>query len=163
MTDRTGTERGDEPAERSRLALWATKSAIWDWDIEIKLFWSSSENQCLLGRGEEEFTEKFDLKDDAFPWDLRLYPDDRVQVLQRLRDHLENDTPFDLEYRYCLPNEENFWIRSIGRAVRAMDGRPLRMVGMNSDVTKQKLAENETQHFRRHCALQCGRALRIYQ
>ena len=77
-----------------------------------------------------------------------MYPDDRVQVLQRLRDHLENDTPFDLEYRYCLPNEENFWIRSIGRAVRAMDGRPLRMVGMNSDVTKQKLAENETQHFR---------------
>ena len=69
-------------------------------------------------------------------------------MLQRLRDHLENDTPFDLEYRYCLLNEENFWIRSIGRAVRAMDGRPLRMVGMNSDVTKQKLAENETQHFR---------------
>lgn len=148
MTDRIGTELGDEIAERARLALWATKSAVWDWDIEKNLFYSSSENQTLLSRGEEEFTEKFDLEDGAFPWDSRLHPDDRAQVLQRLRDHFENDTPFDLEYRYRRTNEEIIWIRSIGRAVRAMDGRPLRMVGMNSDVTKQKLAENDTQHFR---------------
>ena len=63
--------------ERFDLALWATKSAIWDWDIEENLFWSSSGHQILFGRGDDEITENFDIEDNDNPWVSRLHPDDR--------------------------------------------------------------------------------------
>ena len=53
--------------ERFDLALRATNSAIWDWDLETNLFWSSSGHQRLFGRGDSEITENFNLEDDDNP------------------------------------------------------------------------------------------------
>jgi PAS domain S-box-containing protein len=135
-------------AERSQLALWATNAAIWDWDLEKILIWSSPGNQILFGRGDEEILESFDIDAAADPWISHLHPDDRERVRQHLRDHLKHGTLYDVEYRYRLPGGEYIWVRSIGRAVRASDGSPTRMAGSNSDITSQKIAELETQHFR---------------
>jgi PAS domain S-box-containing protein len=135
-------------AERYDLALWATNTAFWDWDVENKLLWNSQGNQLLFGRDDEEITEKFDIEDECIPWASHLHPEDRTRAIRCVRDHLENDTPFDLEYRYLRPCGEYIWIRSVGRAVRSTDGRPLRMVGSNSDISERKLAEIEIRQFR---------------
>ncbi len=150
MLDEPGIDRKflENIAERFDLALWATDSAIWDWDIEAKLLWSSPGHQHLFKRGDGELTEKFDIDDAGNSWASQLPPEDRARTVQRIRDHLENDTPYDIEYRYRLPNGEYLWIRSVGRALRDSDGRALRMVGSNSDITTQKLAEIDTQRFR---------------
>jgi PAS domain-containing protein len=134
--------------ERLNLAFKATKTAIWDWDIENNLAWSSPGNQLLFGLVNEESTDSFNIKDDDNPWVARLYRDDRARVLRCLHDHLENDAPYEVEYRYRLPDDEYIWIRSMGQAVRTPDGRALRMVGSNSDITAQKSAELEAQRFR---------------
>ena len=62
--------------------------------------------------------------------------------MQCLRDHLDNDAPYEVEYRYRLPGGDDIWIRSVGRAIRASDGRPLRMVGSNVDITDRKASED---------------------
>jgi len=135
-------------AERFDLALRATNSAIWDWDIENKQFWSSSGHQLLFGRGDDEITEFFDIEDDDNPWTLRLHPEDCERAKRCLIDHLENDAPYDVDYRYRLPSGEYIWIRSVGRATRTPDGRPLRMVGLNSNITAKKLVEIGSERFR---------------
>ena len=134
--------------KRFELALWATNSAIWDWDLKTGEFWSSSGQQLLFGRGDEELTEQFDIEDEDNPWAMHLHPEDRERVLERVRDHLENDAPYDVEYRYRLPDGEYIWIRSLGQAVRAPDGRALRMIGSNSAIASQKRAETESARFR---------------
>ena len=101
-----GSESQHQLAVRPQLAQWATYSAIWEWDVEKKLFWSSPGNQRLFGRGDGEITESFDPEDDEDPWGSRLHPGDRARVLQSVRDHLKNDAPYDLEYRYLLPDGE---------------------------------------------------------
>jgi len=47
-----------------------------------------------------------------------------------------------------LPGGEYIWIRSIGRAVHSAGGTPIRMIGSNSGIASQKLAEAESEHFR---------------
>ena len=148
MSNKLGNENGDKLKERSQLSLWATNSAIWDWDVENKRFWSSAGNQILCGHPAEEVEEPFDIDDVTNPWLLRLHPDDRVRVTQSVHDHLENDTPFDVEYRYRKSDGEYVWIHSLGRAIRDPQGRPLRMAGSNADISHRKRAEIEAQWFR---------------
>ncbi len=75
-------------------------------------------------------------------------------VVQGLRVYLQtnasqtSESLNSVEYRYRRPNDEYIWIRSISRAIRAPDGKVLRIVGSNSDITAQKLAENEARQLR---------------
>ncbi len=133
----------ENAVERFDLALWATNSAIWDWDIEHNLFWSSAGHQILFGRGETERTEKFDLENDSSLWLTLMHPDDRERVLRHTRNHLEHSEPYNVEYRHRLPSGEYIWIRSIGRAVRDAAGKPIRMVGSDSDISARKTAEKD--------------------
>ena len=137
-----------ELVERLDLAFQVITPAIWDWDVEKKWNWGSSGLQLLFGRGDEEATEKFDIWDDDDLWTSHIHPDDCAQVKRCLRNHLEIDTPYDVEYRYYLPDGEYIWVHSVGRTVRAVDGRPLRMVGLCINITTRKLAELELQRLR---------------
>lgn len=134
--------------ERVNLALWATDSAIWDWDLERKQLWSSAGRQIMFGEGEEESSQHFDIEDDQDPWTLRLHPEDRARVVRDIRAQLKGGEALDVEYRYRLPNGNYSWIHSLGRIVSAQDGKPLRVAGSNTDISKQKRAEIEAQRFR---------------
>ena len=144
----TVNDHREKLADRFDLALWATQTAIWDWDLVTGEFWSSAGHQLLFGRGENELVEQFDIEDEDNPWSSHLHPEDRERVLQCVRDHMQSGEPYTVEYRYRMPDGEYIWIRSIGRAVRAADGTPLRMIGSNSGIASQKLAQAESEHFR---------------
>ncbi|MBR45345.1 MAG: hypothetical protein CMM31_02470 [Rhodospirillaceae bacterium] len=100
---------GLEPGNRGALALSGT--------------------QALFGLDGDEIVGPFDPEQGDEIWSSQLHPDDRDRVLQRLRDHLEDDVPYDVEYRYRLPDGEYIRIRYVGRAMRDSDGKLLRMIG----------------------------------
>ena len=116
--------------------------------------WRSSGQQFIYGGDEIESSREFDIEDDDDPWILRLHPEDRAMVVQGLRAYLQtnasqtSESLNSVEYRYRRPNDEYIWIRSISRAIRAPDGKALRIVGLNSDIAAQKLAENEARQLR---------------
>jgi PAS domain S-box-containing protein len=134
--------------ERFDLVLQVTNSAIWDWDLRTGELWRSPGHEALFGRGGNEVVRRFDPEETDQLWSAQLHPDDHDRVKQRLRDHLEKNTPYDVEYRYRLPSDEYIWIRSVGRAVRDSDGKPVRMIGSNTGITRQKLAEQESERIR---------------
>ncbi len=134
--------------ERVNQALWATETAIWEWDIERKQLWSSAGRQILFGEGEEESTQHFDIEDDQDPWVLHLHPEDRARVVRDIRAQLTEGSPLDVEYRYRRPDGTYSWVRSLGRIVNTRDGKPTRLAGSNTDISKQKHAEIETQRLR---------------
>ena len=156
MSDRQKikSESQEQFTERFDLALWATKTAKWDWDIARGVMWRSSGQQFIYGGDEIESSREFDIEGDDDPWILRLHPEDRAMVVQGLRAYLQtnasqtSESLNSVEYRYRRPNDEYIWIRSISRAIRAPDGKALRIVGSNSDITAQKLAENEARQLR---------------
>ena len=97
----------------------------------------------MLGLGGTEITENFDIDAEDNPWAANVHPDERDEIVRALRNHLDQDTPFDVEYRYRTPSGEYHWIRSVGRAVRDPAGKALRMIGSATDITAQNLAETE--------------------
>lgn len=70
-----------------------------------------------------------------------VHPEDRPRVEQAVRSLLDEGGPLELECRVVLAGGEVRWLASRGLLERDPEGRPLRIVGVNFDVTELKAAE----------------------
>ena len=138
ITDRKLAEQSlRESEERSRRAQEAARVGTWEWDVRTGNSVWSEMMWKLLG-----------LKKDAGPTTVErfiegIHPDDRERAMQRVRLVLANgnDDYYD-EFRVVHPNGKVVWLSASGRVLRAPDGTPERMIGVNIDITKRKTAED---------------------
>jgi PAS domain S-box-containing protein len=72
-----------------------------------------------------------------------VHPDDRAEVIKLLDEALKTRQPTSGEWRVIWPDGSVRWI--VGRWQLLMDdsGEPLRVVGVNLDITERKRAEEE--------------------
>jgi PAS domain S-box-containing protein len=122
---------------RQRLAL-ATESAgigIWDWDVAAdRLVWDA-QMYALYGIRAEDFGGAYDA------WQRGVHPDDRARAGAECAAALAGTRAFDSEFRVVWPGGEVRHIEAHGRVLRGADGAPLRMIGVNWDVTPRKRSE----------------------
>ena len=76
-------------------------------------------------------------------WVSRIHPDDRERTVQHLFGILKSESEdYSAEYRIVRPNDgATRWIRVVAKIERDRDGRALRLVGADCDVTAQMLAQ----------------------
>ncbi|MCA6125912.1 PAS domain S-box protein [Bradyrhizobium sp. WSM 1704] len=76
-------------------------------------------------------------------WIARIHPEDRERTIAHLFDALKNGgEDYTDEYRIIRPNDgESRWIRVVAKIERDRNGRALRLVGADLDVTDQMLAQ----------------------
>ncbi|HEX9215182.1 MAG TPA: PAS domain S-box protein, partial [Bradyrhizobium sp.] len=76
-------------------------------------------------------------------WVGRIHPEDRKRTVSHLFDTLKSDgTDYSDRYRIIRSNDgEMRWIRVVGKIERNTDGRAVRLVGADLDVTDQMLAQ----------------------
>ncbi|MCZ2405519.1 MAG: PAS domain S-box protein [Burkholderiales bacterium] len=76
-------------------------------------------------------------------WESLVHPDDAPQVFARLQRFLRNEAPdYTATFRMRCADGGWRWILDIGHAaLRGSDGCPRRLVGINQDITEQKVAE----------------------
>lgn len=121
--------------ERLTLALEAAKMGSWDWNIETnEAFWSPYHELMF---GYEPGTPQRSYAE----WKERVHPEDLSRVEATIQEALTNRNDFDCEYRILLPNGQLRWVDAFGRANYDCNGRPIQMVGMVTDITNRKLAE----------------------
>ena len=129
-----------EKKEWLEMALEASKTALWDLDVLTgKVRWSQKDDS-LLGKAPLELEvswEKF----------LERVPEeDREDLYRRtvatLEDQSGNDN-FLTEWRYHEPGGGERWVLFRGRVYRDAQGRPLRLRGVNVDITELKEARSE--------------------
>lgn len=114
--------------ERYDLVMQGTNEAIWDWDVVAdKSYWSPKMLE-LIGFTRDE------VGDSQTKWSTRLHPDDRDRVLKVLKEHVEHNAPYDVEYRLQTKGGQYRWFRSRGRAERDTQGKALRMAGSLADI-----------------------------
>ncbi len=127
-----------EANERAALAAEYSGIGIWSWDLSTGLTtWNSwmfrhygmteGDNRSI-GHGTSA---------------SRIHPDDRKSVEQALRDCISDFEPFDKMFRVVWDDRSVHHIRSAGQVKRDENGRALRMVGTDWDVTELVKA-NET-------------------
>lgn len=128
-----------ESEQRLRMAQLAANIASWDWDIATdQVFWPQELYQ-IAGL------------DPALPpsrktWLEHIFPEDRARVQQQMQQALSTQqTHVRLEYRLVGSDGVVRWIDRLGRIYRDEQGKAVRVVGIISDVTERKLAEETRQ------------------
>ncbi len=122
---------------RYEAAVNGANDGLWTWDVASGDVFFAERFKNLLGFSGDELPHAYDA------WAERLHPDDRDQTLARLQDHLDNKSPYDVDYRLRMKNNEYRWFRAKGQAVWDDQGRPLRMAGVISDIQEKKQTEEE--------------------
>ena len=122
---------------RWQYALESAGDGIWDWDIEDGGLFFSDRWKGLLGHGPCEIGRAFS------EWSERVHPDDRAAFLRELHRHLEGETPsYASEHRIRCRDGAYKWVLDRGKVIRrSEDGRPLRAIGTQSDISEKKAAE----------------------
>ena len=121
------------------LALDRAQLGVWDWDLRSNDCFYSPTWARMLGYEPQDLPRTSDL------W-LRLsHPDDRQRAIDSGDRHLAGLTDF-IETELRLKHRDGRWIWVLDRGgviERDAEGRPVRMVGVQTDITRQKAAERE--------------------
>jgi PAS domain S-box-containing protein len=130
-----------ESEERLRLAMSSGTIGVWDWDMSSGQFTVSPEVGRIYG---VDVTNLRSYEDFA----ANVHPDDLATVEFERNVAIRNHEPFDTEFRILLPSGEIRWIAARGQAYYDGNGRVVRVVGNNIDITervetKEALRERE--------------------
>jgi len=126
--------------ERMRLAARATGLSLWDWDIGRDEIWMTEvgRERSRLGEAEPATLDRY----------LQaLHPEDRPIVENAVRQAANEGKDLDAEYRIISPDGVARWLAATGKVERAPNGRPRSLRGIAMDITKRKIAEDETKRL----------------
>lgn len=122
--------------ERLQMALGAGQMCAWEWDVVSGRIEWSAELEELFGPGAATFARSFD------NYQKYIHPADLPKVkslLERLtRERLAT---YEIEYRLRPPDGSLRWLVAKGRVVFDGKGRPVRLVGICSDISERKRME----------------------
>jgi diguanylate cyclase (GGDEF)-like protein/PAS domain S-box-containing protein len=125
-----------EMRERHELVALTANDGIWDFDGETKQINLSPRWRRMLGYKEDD-------EDVMLDWYHLVHPDDMARVQARMREHLEGKIPFfESVHRMKHQNGEWRWMSSRAKAVQDENGRLLRLLGVEVDITERKLYED---------------------
>ena len=124
--------------ERFELAVRGSQDGIWDWDLQDNSLYLSPRWKQMLGYRDDELPNRF-----ASFVDL-LHPEDKAWVMDYMGRYLSGEVDeYRIEFRMRHREGSERWILARGEAVRDAGGIPFRMAGSHTDITGQKLVEEE--------------------
>jgi len=130
---------GRRSEERLSLALEGSEQALFDWDIAANRIYYSAKASELRGGPAAEA--------EIAPEEMRafVHPDDIDGLLAGLQAAVGGEAGvYRAEFRVRGAGGAWVWLRSRGRVVeRDADGRALRLVGTDADITRSKATEDE--------------------
>lgn len=112
---------------------------LWYWDLENPLNeWMSPRFWTVLGYDPAE------RKHLSSEWQDIIYAEDLKIILDNFRNHCNDPShPYDQVVRFRHKDNSTVWIRCRGIAIRDESGKPVRMLGAHTDLTRQKRIEAE--------------------
>lgn len=123
--------------ERFTLATNAAHLGIWDWDIKNnELVWDDG-MYALYGCQRKDIATAYEA------WLQGLHPEDRAASDELSRLARLGECEYDTEFRVVWPDGSIHCLKAYGQVVKDADGTPLRMTGINYDITDRKRAEDE--------------------
>ena len=122
--------------KRLQLAAQAAHLGIWEWDIQKdQLIWDDRMYE-LYG------VHRKDFKPNYTGWQDTLLPEDVTRSDESMRQAVTGSAPYDTEFRVKLPEDGFRYLKAYGQVVKDAAGQPLRMLGVNFDITTFKWIEN---------------------
>ncbi|MBD5803183.1 diguanylate cyclase [Aromatoleum evansii] len=129
--------------QKLRLSQRVGRTGTFEWDIPADTVHWSAEIAALYGFPAKAFEGPY------AGWRESIHPEDRATLEQRVQEALQTGS-VEAEWRVLWPDGSEHWLA--GRAVIHHDDahRPLRMLGVNIDITDRKLIEDMLRREARH-------------
>lgn len=123
--------------ERLKLVLEGSNDGFWDWNIVTGALLLSRRWAEMIGHRLTEIEPHYRA------WKQRVHPDDLPRVFTLVNEHLAGHLPhYEAEFRFQTKFGDWIWILARAKVVaRDSHGKPVRMVGTHTDITKRKQAE----------------------
>jgi len=118
--------------DRMRMVVESANIGIWDWDVVANdLSWDN--NMFAI----------FDIEPGRFAnayeaWECSLHPEDKEKAVFEVELALKGEKDFDTVFRIIKSDGSIAYIQGRAQVMRNKAGQPIRMVGMNTDITKIK-------------------------
>ncbi|MDG4882967.1 EAL domain-containing protein [Mesorhizobium sp. WSM4884] len=119
------------------LALDRAQLGLWDWNLATGDCYYSPTWWRMLGYAEDELANTSDL------WLKLTHPEDRERALASGDRHIAGLVD-SIETELRLKHKDGHWVWVLDRGgivERDAEGKPLRLMGVQTDITKQKEAE----------------------
>ena len=126
-----------ESNQRMQLATDSAHLAVWDWDLQTGTMLWDDEMFTLYGTTREE------VRGTVQDWKDGLHPEDLERAIARCEAAIKGEAPFDTEFRVRHKDGTVLWLKANATVLRDPEGNPVRMVGVNRDVTDIHSAEEE--------------------
>jgi PAS domain S-box-containing protein len=120
--------------QRLTLAQNAAQLGVWDRDLVRNVIKISGAYAELYGLPPEKGSLAYE------EWLSLIHPDDRDRVRELMRDTLERTHVWDAEFRVVWPDGSVRWLLGKGTVFVDESGRPVRIIGVNLDITERKWA-----------------------
>ncbi len=128
-----------ESEARLRMAIEAAQQGIFDYNLQTGKILVNEQYALMLGYEPEEFQETTGALVE------RVHPEDLDAAMAAYKDYVAGERPdLRIECRQQAKSGEWKWIVSVGRLVEwDAEGRPLRMLGTNTDITAIRALEEQ--------------------
>ena len=136
VTDRVlARKKIEESDQRLRLAQQASGIGTFELDLQTGGNRWTAELEAMYGLapGTFEGTNQH--------WERLIHPDDRSAVLKEQEIAFETGMPVQAEWRVLWPDGSIHWILARWQVFKDESGTPVRIAGINIDVTERKAAE----------------------
>ena len=134
---------------RWKFAVEGSGDGVWDWNIQTGEALYSRRWKELLGFAESE------ISNNSSEWSSRVHPKDMPRVMEIIQAHIDGTTPSAVaEFRMLC--KDGSWRWTLGRGMvvsRDSDGKPLRLIGTNADITALKAHAQQLEHIAHYDAL----------
>jgi diguanylate cyclase (GGDEF)-like protein/PAS domain S-box-containing protein len=148
ITERKAIEQALlESEQRLEGILSSIQDVVWSASaITMETLYLNSATEAVYGRSLTDFYNNPTL------WFESIHPEDQVLMEGHLQVLWERGSA-EVEYRIVWPSGEIRWLLRRVKVVYDEQGRPLRLDGIDSDITEQKLATEQLNHRATHDSL----------
>jgi len=120
-----------------RLAMQASKTGTWSWDIVSDKTQWSEETEVIFG------LEKGGFDGHYATFRQYIHPLDLDYLEQKIADAIKLNKPYFVEHRIIRDDGEQRWLAGFGEVFRDKSGHPISMFGTVRDITLEKQTELE--------------------
>jgi diguanylate cyclase (GGDEF)-like protein/PAS domain S-box-containing protein len=124
-----------EATERLTLATRAGGVGIWDFDFLTQTMSWDDQMLCLYGMTREQFGGQYT------DWENALHPEDKERAQEEANAAARGEGDFNTEFRVVWPDGSIHNVRGLAMVKRDAEGKAIRMIGTNWDITEQERAE----------------------
>jgi len=126
-----------ESIDRYKFVTRVTNDVVWDMNLSTKrILWAEENMKRLFGYDTENEETEFEF------WSLKVHPDERNRVIQKLLNACDDNTSdrWEDEYRFKRSDGTYAYVLDKGYLLN-VNGKAARMIGSMQDITERKLAE----------------------